>query len=285
MVQSINNDALAEAGYFETVGPIGSFLEGRVIEEVFGLEGTSTVRNLQIASNLGIPLVAIDSTNMGVIDRLEYDDDFKASLRDVVSSGKSLVIPERGIDSHGFSGTGWIEEDPLTGAAGYMISGELAGGKSTKSDAGSANPAPSQTGVWVSLFMQFSGMMLGAVEVRLQSQWAPGADVAGALAAGLTLASLLNSTLALSREQMTPDDEYALFLTSYIFSLVSSAFVVAAAADAMWSFVNPTKLVLIGVVISLVDLAATIMAAFGEEAVSLVSGWTRARKLDPQLTQ
>ncbi len=142
VVQSVTDDSKAAAGYFQAVGSIGSFLEGRMIEQVFGLEGISTVRVLQIANNSSIPILAIDSSNAALIDTLDYSAALKADLRDAVASGNSIVIPKSGIDHHGYQGTGWIVSDPETSASGYMIAGGLGGGQSSEDGAGSGGGNP-----------------------------------------------------------------------------------------------------------------------------------------------
>ncbi len=137
VVVSAKDDALSKAGYFATVGGIGSSLEGVMIGQVFGLEGISTMRVLQIANNSSIPILSIDSGNAALIETLDYPDSLKSDLRAAVAEGDEIVIPKSAIDYYGYRGTGWIERDPDTGAAGYMIAGGLAGGQST------TNTAPS----------------------------------------------------------------------------------------------------------------------------------------------
>jgi len=139
VVQSAADDSEMESGYFQAAGGIGSFLEGRMIEQVFGLEGISTVRVLQIANNSAIPILAIDSSNSELIDTLDYGAALKADLRDAVATGNRIVIPKVGIEYYGYCGTGWIVTDPETGASGYMIAGGLAGGQSTNNSGGSGS--------------------------------------------------------------------------------------------------------------------------------------------------
>jgi hypothetical protein len=137
VVQSETDDPKMEVGYMTAIGGIGSYLEGRMIEQVYGLEGISTVRILQIANNSRIPIYAIDRGNAEEIDQLNYGESLKADLRDAVSAGMQVTIPRNGIEYYGFRGTGWIVHDPTTGAGGYMIDGGLAGGRSTHNAGGS----------------------------------------------------------------------------------------------------------------------------------------------------
>jgi transglutaminase-like putative cysteine protease len=147
------DDPLAKAGFCLAMGGISSALEGRIMEQVFGLEGISTMRVLQIANNSGIPIITIDADSAALIETLAQPESLKAELRDAVARGEEVVIPEHEIDYFGYRGTGWIVRDPDTDAAGYMIAGGLSGGASTQKDAdfdwGTMNPfAPEEA--WAS---------------------------------------------------------------------------------------------------------------------------------------
>jgi hypothetical protein len=48
-------------------------------------------------------------------------------IETVVAAGKEVTIHESPISAQGFSGTGYIEIDPQTGAGGYIIEGGRGG--------------------------------------------------------------------------------------------------------------------------------------------------------------
>jgi hypothetical protein len=316
VVQSASNDAKMEAGYFQAVGGIGSILEGRMIEQVFGLEGISTVRVLQIANNSSIPILAIDSSNAWLVETLDCGAPLKADLRGAVAAGRRIVIPRSGIDYYGFQGTGWIVTDPETGESGYMIAGGLAGGQSSKNSAGSGGgsdtswnlfaatpayaadlsssasprPPPASSDVWWSLLSNIVGMGLSAIEIGLGTS--PSAkvqragDLAGALAAGLMLRSLVQATMNLNQEILSPDQEYAMFMVSYLMAIISSTFVVTAVGAAKLGPAGGklfAQFAMIGVVISLTDVLFTVLTAFGERTISLFAGWVSQWRKDREM--
>lgn len=294
IVQSVIDDRAAEAGYFSAVGGIGSFLEGRMIEQVFGLEGISTIRVLQIANNSSIPVLSIDSHNAELIDALEYAGPLKADLRAAVAAGHEILIPQRGIDYYGYQGTGWIDQDPETGAAGYMIAGGLAGGQSTGrssgggggggGDGGSAgggggnpfgateayaadlngptspsppNPDPSK-GLYVNLALSVLALVF-SVGTSTLSQ-----NVAAALGGISVMVSLATNIADYSKYAQGPEEEFRLFMLQYALTTATQAFVVGNIA-----LPGNELLRAISVLIGLVDVLVIIGTAFGEEVVPL----------------
>ena len=83
---------------------------------------------LSEAKSRGIEILRIDGSNASLIDSLRVSTSVKVDLRNAVSVGKEVIIPEEEIGYYDWYGTGYIVMDPDSGAAGYMISGNLAGG-------------------------------------------------------------------------------------------------------------------------------------------------------------
>ena len=114
--------------YMMSSGSIESAMEHGVMEEVFQLPGVSTMKVLSEAKSRGIEILRIDGSNASLIDSLRVSNSVKVDLRNAVSVGKEVIIPEEDIGYYDWYGTGYIVMDPDSGAAGYMISGNLAGG-------------------------------------------------------------------------------------------------------------------------------------------------------------
>jgi len=85
---------------------------------------------LQIANEEGIPIYQINSTNVDqILPRLQVSEAVKSQIKNSVSSGQVVIIPERDINFIDWNGVGYIVVDPASGAGAYMISGGLAGGR------------------------------------------------------------------------------------------------------------------------------------------------------------
>jgi len=112
-------------------GVIGSYLEGITYPKLFGVpgEGVSAVSLLRLANSKHIPIYTITKDNAPAIDRLTIPAALKQELQNQVAQGMQITIPERQLTTaNGWQGIGYIVADPLTGSAGYMISGGMAGG-------------------------------------------------------------------------------------------------------------------------------------------------------------
>jgi hypothetical protein len=57
-----------------------------------------------------------------------------SDVRDAVAAGKRVLIPRDDVPLLDWRGVGYIVSDPATGAAGYLLSGGLAGGATAKKD-------------------------------------------------------------------------------------------------------------------------------------------------------
>ena len=114
------------------IGLIGSLLEGRTFDGLFGRPvgaGVSAVQLLREANEQQIPIHLINADNYGTIaPLLQVPSDIAGAISDAVYAGKTVLISQRA-PSHGhWSGFGYIVEDPATGSAAYLINGGLNGG-------------------------------------------------------------------------------------------------------------------------------------------------------------
>jgi len=115
--------------YNMNCGSIGSYLEGNVLESMFGARGVSTIHILSAANLQGNKIYHITRENINtVLPNLQYGYELKATIQNLVQSGKEITIPEQNVNIDGWIGTGYIALNPENGTGAYMIAGGLNGG-------------------------------------------------------------------------------------------------------------------------------------------------------------
>src|SRR6185295_6566247 len=83
----------------------------------------------------GQTLTRVDGANVdAVLAQADLGTDAEAEIRAAVSRGRIGWVAQSQIAVHQWTGTGYVLEDPNTGAAAYMISGGFAGGDDTGGD-------------------------------------------------------------------------------------------------------------------------------------------------------
>ena len=113
-------------------GVTSSAMEHRILEQMTGVESVSTIKVLEIANQKGIPLYAITSETIDeILPKLSVDNSTKLEIKNSVNLGKTVIIPQSNIQINDWNGVGYIVLDTETFAAGYMISGGIAGGSMT----------------------------------------------------------------------------------------------------------------------------------------------------------
>lgn len=127
-VNSLEGNKKAEIGYMMNTGVMGSSMEHVIYEQIFQVPSVSSIKILTEASSRGIPIYTICRDNIGKISELNVSSAVKTDITNAVNSGKIVMIPQKAFQYYQWQGSGYIVMDPETGAAGYMISGGLAGG-------------------------------------------------------------------------------------------------------------------------------------------------------------
>lgn len=127
-VTSLEGNKEKEIGYMMNTGMLGSAMEHGIHEQIFQLPSVSSIKLLTEASNRGIPIYTIGKHNIDKLSEISATSSVKTDVTNAVNSGKIVVIPQKEINYYNWQGAGYIVMDPETGAAGYMISGGLAGG-------------------------------------------------------------------------------------------------------------------------------------------------------------
>lgn len=111
--------------YMRVAGADGSYQENRVFETVFSEEAVSTIKILQLANETGIPVFDLTPA---LIPQLTQPPSVIASVQAALAIGHHVVIPRDPLTYFEWTGTGWIDMDTATCAAGYLISGGQSGG-------------------------------------------------------------------------------------------------------------------------------------------------------------
>jgi len=135
---SPTHDTEREKTFAKLSGLSASAWESKILEVFFDIPSVSAVRLLKLASEKNIPLNTINSTNIfEVLPQLRVGAAVKDDIENAINAGMKILIPQSDVTYNQWVGTGYIVMNPDTGAAGYMISGGLAGGGTSASASGS----------------------------------------------------------------------------------------------------------------------------------------------------
>lgn len=137
---SVVGDTNDEKQFMILTGVDASISENRIFEDTYDEEAISAVKILELASDQGIPIYDIDSSNIGtILPLLNVSSSVKNYITDAVNNGRVVTIARDEIVVGQWQGTGFIVMDPVTGAAGYIIAGGQNGGATVD--------------IWISLWM------------------------------------------------------------------------------------------------------------------------------------
>ena len=134
-VTSAAGDAEAEQVFSMVSGPTLSYMEGQIIEQVFGHPGISTMHIFKLANDAGMKIHVVDASNLN--DKLlELDHPLTVThmISDEVGHGKLVVIPEGEVSLADWRGTGMAVIDPMNGEGVFWIYNYLAAGGSSALD-------------------------------------------------------------------------------------------------------------------------------------------------------
>ena len=107
-------------------GGHGSLMENRVFEEIFEQNAVSTIKILQTASDSGVGICTITTSVYGDCPGITQPPSVIGALNSALTQGHVITIPEDPITVSLWSGTGYIDMDPATGAAGFRAMGTTA---------------------------------------------------------------------------------------------------------------------------------------------------------------
>ncbi|MCP4549434.1 MAG: RHS repeat-associated core domain-containing protein, partial [bacterium] len=109
----------------ELLGSHGSFLEGEALSQVIGGEQITAVTFLTRAVREGQTLTLVDAGNVdAALAEAELSEEAEAHVRAGVAQGKIAWIAENQLPVGTWQTSGYILEDPETGAGGYFVTFE-----------------------------------------------------------------------------------------------------------------------------------------------------------------
>ncbi len=126
-------DATTAKDWMRLASLHGSMLEHKVFEQNFLVDSISADKGLALARAQNIPVVNITAGNIGsLLPTLTHPAGVKADIANWVRLGMTVDIPRDPITHNLWTGSVWRVEHAASGAAGYFISGALAGGATTE---------------------------------------------------------------------------------------------------------------------------------------------------------
>lgn len=126
---SLNGDSEATKNFMLLSGIMSSAMEHGIFEQLFNFRSISAAKVMALANAWGIPIYTVTSENITqVLPLLQVSSRVKGDIQNAVNRGHTVTIPEQELDYYDWHGTGYIDLDPSSGSAAYMISGYLAGG-------------------------------------------------------------------------------------------------------------------------------------------------------------
>jgi hypothetical protein len=123
-VDGVDNDC----DYMRLGGADGSIQENRLFEDRFGEEAISAIKILELASDSGIPICEITYSIAAECPGIDQPSSVISAINSAIAQGHHIIIPKRRFTYYNWTGTGWIDIDPATCAAGYIIAGGQNGG-------------------------------------------------------------------------------------------------------------------------------------------------------------
>lgn len=119
--------------YHRKTGAVSSYLENLVPEKMLddgtnNPQGISAVKALGIAGQQGQKIYTLTNSNQFLLSEIAIDDEARAEINSAIASGKDVIVHEKPVSVVGWTGSGYIITDPVTGSGAYKISGGENGG-------------------------------------------------------------------------------------------------------------------------------------------------------------
>lgn len=132
-VAAKDNDQARQLNYHRLTGVRYSAFEHIVPEQLFSTpespaQGISAVKALTLAAAQGQTIYTLTQANSSQLNRIVIDANARAEIRDAINAGQQVTVHEQPINQSGWSGSGYIIFDPVTGSGAYKISGGANGG-------------------------------------------------------------------------------------------------------------------------------------------------------------
>lgn len=132
---AVDGDESKEVPFMLLSGYDGSIMENRVFEDIYAQRAISTIKILELSNDANIPVYRITTSIAQDAPGLSQSASIVSAINSALSQGHHVVIPRTPITVGQWQGTGYINLNPTTGAAGYIISGGISGSVSANGGA------------------------------------------------------------------------------------------------------------------------------------------------------
>lgn len=118
-----NGDTALLVDYRMASGVVASTLEDRTFTQMYDLPAVSTTKAFAVAAAEGIPLHSLGPGETEAWTELSLPTPVMQSIANAVNRGWQVITPQTEVGYYNWSGVGWLEYDPDTGSAGWLIYG------------------------------------------------------------------------------------------------------------------------------------------------------------------
>lgn len=125
---AVNGAAGKNRPYMILTGMDGSIMENRIFEDRFNQQAVSTIKIVELASDAGIIICTIQTSIGAQCPGFAQPSHITSAVNAAIAAGHVVTIPKAPSTVGQWSGTGYLDMNPTTGAAGYIISGGISGG-------------------------------------------------------------------------------------------------------------------------------------------------------------
>lgn len=189
MVEHKDGNQAMRKEFVRAAGQFGSYMEGAIFDQAFNplnQTGISTISLIGRAQAQGVNIYKLKPGDEGLASQLQTSAAVKEEIVAALAYGREVTVPEQDITLGGYTGLGYIIEDPADGSAAYQIDGGRSGGQAEASE--NVVPIPQMPD------SQLIGILLGGM---LRQSGAKLAVDAGGMVVGLVLPSVAVSGAAL----------------------------------------------------------------------------------------
>lgn len=132
VLAAMADSAQARLAFMNQAGMQGSYFEGSVFDQLFSRpqgKSISAAQLLMDANQQAIPIYRINQANLdAVLPQLAVSTAVRTDIINAVQAGRIALVPQRELTHGTWSGSGYILQDPQSGAAAYLIEGGANGG-------------------------------------------------------------------------------------------------------------------------------------------------------------
>ncbi len=124
---AVDGDASKSLPYMKVTGYEGSLMENRIFEDTFDQDAVSTIKILELSNDAALGVCTITTSIAADCPGFSQSASIVSAVNAALAKGNHVTIPKAPITVGQWSGTGYIDLNPTTGAGGYIISGGISG--------------------------------------------------------------------------------------------------------------------------------------------------------------